>query len=332
MSLFDPCVIGGIESRNHFVRSATWRGSADDLGHPTEKTKKILCDLADGGVGVVITSFASVDNYEKALHNMLGIYDDSFIPEYKEIVDAVHALGAKIVMQIAHGSSQSQEDFKTADVLGPSPVRDLKSGVIPREMQYDDIAAVVKLFVAAAVRAKKAGFDGVQLHCAHGYLLSKFISPYYNRRLDEFGGTMKNQVRIIEAILMSIKALLGDDYPVWIKMNSVDELPKGRENGLTVKQFVEMGKILAKKGIDCFEVSGLGWDSHDQKTERAYYLEGARALAFEIDKSVILTGGLREYDMIDKIDKTQGVHYFGFSRPLIKDPSFIKKLQAEAGK
>ena len=328
--MFDPCVIGGIESRNHFVRSATWRGTGDDNGHPTEKTKQILCDLADGGVGVIITSFACVDDYEKSLHNMLGIYDDSFIPEYKEIVDAVHARGGKIVMQIAHGSAQSQEHPETAKILGPSPVKDLKSGIIPVEMQYDDIAAVVKLFVSAAVRAKKAGFDGVQIHAAHGYLLSKFISPFYNRRLDEFGGTMKNQVRIIEAILMSIKALLGDDYPVWIKMNSVDELPERCENGLTVAQFVKMGKILAQKGIDCIEVSGLGWNQHDQEKERAYYLEGARALAFEIDKDVILTGGLREYSMIKKIDQGQGVHFFGFSRPLIKDPAFVKKLEAEA--
>lgn len=160
MSLFDPCVIGGIESRNHFVRSATWRGTGDDNGHPTEKTKQILCDLADGGVGVIITSFACVDDYEKSLHNMLGIYDDSFIPEYKEIVDAVHARGGKIVMQIAHGSAQSQEHPETAKILGPSPVKDLKSGIIPVEMQYDDIAAVVKLFVSAAVRAKKRALTG----------------------------------------------------------------------------------------------------------------------------------------------------------------------------
>ena len=135
------------------------------------------------------------------------------IPDYQKVVDAVHALGSKIFMQIVHGSSHSQGYPDSARILGPSALVHPTSGLTPQEMTKDDIRAVVQLFADAAVRVKKAGFDGVQIHCAHGYLLSHFISPIFNRRTDEYGGSVENRLRIVLEVYHAIRKAVGPDYP-----------------------------------------------------------------------------------------------------------------------
>ena len=175
MNLFDPVRIGTLEAKNHFLRSATYEGAATEDGRPTDKILSLYQDLARGGVGTILTSYTYIADYEQPAKNQLGIYCDDMIPDYQKVVDAVHALGSKIFMQIVHGSSHSQGSPDSARILGPSALVHPTSGLTPQEMTKDDIRAVVQLFADAAVRVKKAGFDGVQIHCAHGYLLSHFI-------------------------------------------------------------------------------------------------------------------------------------------------------------
>lgn len=167
------------------------------------------------------------------------------------------------------------------------------------------------------MRVKKAGFDGVQIHCAHGYLLSHFISPIFNRRTDEYGGSVENRLRIVLEVYHAIRRAVGPDYPVWIKINSSDEMP----GGLTVEEFLPMGQALAEAGIDAIEISGLGWRSHTPD-ERAYYKDAAVRLAGLVDTPVILTGGLRSMQDILPIYQHSRVSLFGFGPPLYGGPKF----------
>ena len=321
MNLFDKVKIRNMEAANHFVRSATYEGKATEDGYPTKETRQIYERLAKGGVGVIITSYTYITDYEQPQKNQLGIYSDKMIAAYKELTDVIHQYDSKIVMQIVHGSSWGQGYPERARILGPSVVKHPTSGLISEQMTKEDIVQTIKYFADAAGRVKAAGFDGVQIHCAHSYLLSHFISPLFNMRTDEYGGSVENRIRIVREIYQAIRRIVGTDYPVWIKMNSTDEVP----GGLVVEDFLEMAKLLADDGIDCIEVSGDKWSTH-KTDERAYYKEGAMRLSKLVHTPVILTGGLRELSDLESIYKNSNVALFGFARPFIKNPEFLKTL------
>ena len=321
-SLFEKTNLGNLKVINHFVRSATYEGKANEDGSPTKNIFDLYEKLAQGKVGTIITSYSYVTDYEKPMSNQLGIYKDELIDQYKSITEMVHSYGSKIVMQIVHGSSSQQADFDTAKVLGPSAVPNLYTGFVPKEMTIEDIQNVIQLFVDAGKRVKEAGFDGVQIHCAHGYLLSQFISPIYNKRIDNYGGSVENRLRIVTEIYQGLRKELGGDYPIWIKMNSSDEV----ENGLTEEDFIEMSKILASFGINAIEISGEKWQSYKPK-ERAYYKDVAVNLSNQIKTPIILTGGLREMNDILPIYENSNVDFFGFARPFMSNPNFIQTLK-----
>ena len=223
-------------------------------------------------------------------------------------------------MQIVHGSSLSQGYKEIANILGPSSIEHPTSKITPKEMTIEDIQNVIQLFVDASKRVKKAGFDGVQIHCAHGYLLSQFISPLFNHRTDNYGGSIENRLRIVLEVYHAIRKELGD-FPIWIKMNSSDE----QEDGLTEDDFIEMAKLLDKAGIDAIEISGNKWNSH-KLNERAYYKDIAMKLSNIIATPLILTGGLRDMNDILPIYQNSHVQFFGFARPFMKDINFINSL------
>lgn len=321
MNLFDKTQIGNMQVKNHFLRSATYEGKATEDGRPTEAIESIYQELAQGDVGTIITSYSYITDYEQPEKHQLAIYHDRFIDDYRALVDMVHSYGSKIVMQIVHGSSMSQGYLEKATVLGPSAIPHPLSGITPKEMTKSEIRDVALAFAQAAVRVKAAGFDAVQLHCAHGYLLSQFISPLFNKREDEYGGSVENRVRIVKEVYQAVREKVGDDYPIWIKMNSSDEEP----NGLTVEEFLEMASQLAAAGIDAIEVSGNRWRQH-KADERLYYKTAAVQLSEKVDAAVILTGGIRTLAEMEQVYQTSKVNLFGFSRPLLKDPNFVRTL------
>ena len=322
MNLFDTAYIGNLKVRNHFLRSATYEGRADDDGSPNDEILRIYRELAEGGIGTIITSYTYIADYEKPADNQLGIYSDELTAKYKPLTEAVHSGGSRIIMQLVHGSSFRQADPDNARIMGPSAIEHPDSGLTPKEMTISDIKDMAELFAKAAARAKDAGFDGVQIHAAHGYQLSQWITPTFNRRTDEYGGSALNRFRIISDVYYAVREAVGADFPVWIKINSSDEVP----GGITVEDFLEMGREAARIGIDAIEVSGNRWRYHPE-TDRAYYREAAVRLAELIDKPVILTGGLRELSQLEEISSSSKVNLFGFARPLITDPGFINTLK-----
>ncbi len=273
---FEKSVIGGIEVKNRIFRSATYEGTAKE-GNISDRLLEMHRELAKGDVGLIITGyvgFSKTDNHSKGT---VIISDDVSIPGLKKLTNNVHQHGSKIVTQINYAGSQ-QFFAPAGPVYGPSDVVDPISGISPIPFTKKQIKELIAEFGDAAVRAKKGGFDGVQIHAAHGYLLSKFLSPVFNTRTDEYGGSYIKNTRIVLEILKEIKTKCGKDYPVWIKMNSSDFHPT--DEGLQEEGFLLIAKELEKNGIDAIEVSGGTFAGKHSpcrpKKHTAYHLEYAK--------------------------------------------------------
>jgi 2,4-dienoyl-CoA reductase-like NADH-dependent reductase (Old Yellow Enzyme family) len=259
----------------------------------------------------------------------LGVYDDKLIPGLREMTEAVHREGGKIVLQLAHAGYHARMALTGTAPLAPSCLKD--PGKSPRkEMNLEDIERVIDAFRKSAIRAKEAGFDGVQVHSAHGYLLSQFLSPFYNRRTDEYGGTIQNRARLLIRVVETIKEAVGPDYPVLVKMNCADFM----DGGLILEDAVQVGKMLDHAGVDGIELSGgvltggklspsrMGISTEQQE---AYFRNEACAFRQEISVPLMLVGGIRSYQVADALLNNNIADYFSMCRPFIREPGLVNR-------
>lgn len=337
ISLWDKTNIGKMEMKNRFIRGGLWEALADEKGHMTAELFKIYEELAKGGAGTIITGYARILEEEQPNPNMMGIYDNCFIEEYQEFTEMVHSYGANILMQIAYGGSQTKFNIENRTIWGPSVVAHKGTGTMPKEITKDEIKYLVNAYGDAALRIKKAGFDGVELHSAHGYFLSQFLSPYYNRRTDEYGGSIENRARLLFEIYENVRAKVGEDFPVWIKINSEDFM----DDGLTQEDSLYVTTKLAKMGMNAIEISGGTGGSYENKApsrmrlfkeeDQSYFREYAKKLSKEVDTPVILIGGNRNIKTMTELLQ-DGVDYFSFGRPLTAEPDLINKWYEDENK
>ncbi len=330
--LFETSRINGMTLSNRFIRSATWEGMATPEGAVTPRLIETMKTLAQGGVGLIISSHAFVRPDGQASPFQLGIYKDDLIPGLQEMTNAVHENSSKIVLQLAHAGNFAMKKLTGQPPLVASNFEGLASS--PRkEMNVEDILELIRAFGDAARRAQVAGFDGVQIHSAHGYLLSQFLSPALNRRKDEYGGTNQNRARIHLQIYEAIRKVVGQDYPIFIKLNCKDFI----ENGMSLEESIQVAKWLAEAGLDAIELSGgfitggklspsrSGIDSEEKE---AYFQEEARAMKKEIRIPLILVGSIRSFAVAVRLIEEGTADYISMSRPLIREPDLINRWKA----
>lgn len=331
-TLFESVSINGLVLKNRFVRSATWEGMADEKGACTPRLIEYMRQLALGQVGLVISGHCFVQPVGQASFQQLGVYDDALVPGLAEMVSAVHEAGGAMVLQLAHAGGHANVEFTEMEPVGPSPVEG-KSGAVGREMTPAEIRETVDAFGAAAERAKKAGFDGVQIHAAHGYLLSQFLSPFYNRRTDHYGGSLENRARIVLETCRRVREAVGPDYPMLIKINSEDFVDG---EGFTPAEMIQVSRWLKAAGIDAVEMSGGTQKSPAKlnpvrlgkiKTEadEGYYRDAARAFKQQVDIPLILVGGIRSFEVARSLIESGQADFIALSRPLIREPHLIKR-------
>ncbi len=248
--LFTPIETEHLKMKNRIVRSATAESMATKEGFVTDEMIELYKKLAEGGAGTIVTGYMFVSEDGRASFKMTGISDDSHIEGLSRLVEAVKSAARDVVFvaQLAHAGRQTF----LGNAIAPSAIKDPYTGVEPREMTKEDIERVIKAFVDAALRAEKAGFDAVQLHAAHGYLLSEFISPHTNRRKDEYG---RERAKILLDIFDRIRE--RSKIPVMIKMNACDFIP----GGLEIDEAVRIAKLLDDAGFEAIEVSGGMYES-----------------------------------------------------------------------
>lgn len=330
--MFEKTEINGMTLANRFVRSATWEGMAGDDGSVEQQLIALMAKLARGGVGLIISSHAYISREGQAGLKQLGIYDDSLLPGLGEMTAAVHENGGRIVAQLAHAGLHAAGKLTGQAALAPSAVEGF-SKTPCKAMTEDDIKRVVEAFAAAAVRARTAGFDGIQLHAAHGYLLSQFLSPVYNRRTDAFGGGIENRARVAMMVLKAVRKQVGDDFPVLVKLNCGDFMDKG----LTTPEAVTVAGMLVRGGIDAIEVSGGLFINPKMSPSRmgitteakeAYFQAEAGSIREEVDVPLILVGGNRSIAVASSILADGTADYISMSRPFIREPDLIKRWQS----
>jgi 2,4-dienoyl-CoA reductase-like NADH-dependent reductase (Old Yellow Enzyme family) len=328
--LFEETVINGMTLRNRIVRSATWEGMCEEDGRPTKKMIDHYRDLALGGVGLIITGFAFVQPDGKGLPGKMGIHSDDFERDYIELASTVHAAGTSIAVQLVHAGGQTDASKAGRQPVAPSSVRVAQFPELPAELAKEEIDQIVASFEAGARRAKAWGFDGVQLHGAHGYLINQFLSPLTNRRTDAYGGGVENRSRFLLEVYQAVRQAVGESFPVLIKLNAADNT----EGGLDTYDAVYAAKALAKAGIDAIEVSAGTPASGKRgparlnitKPEReAYNLASARQIKNDVSCPVMAVGGFRSYDVIEEALGENGVDYIAMSRPLIREPGLVDR-------
>jgi 2,4-dienoyl-CoA reductase-like NADH-dependent reductase (Old Yellow Enzyme family) len=329
--LFSPIGVGGVEVPNRFCRSATQDYMATDDGEVTDRQVDLYARLAEGEVGLIISGHSFVQPSGKASPRQLAVYDDRFIPGLARIAGAVHCFPSRVFLQIAHSGRQTKERLCGCVPVSPSPVHDPVSKVMPRELREPEIEDLIADFVQAARRAREAGFDGVQLHVAHGYLLSSFLSPHTNRRTDKWGGSLENRARVVIEILQGIRRLLGR-FPVIAKQNATDLLPEG---GLTVEESVKAAALFEAAGLDGVEVSGgmaeAGrgsiWPGIRKPEDEGYFVKAAARFKAAVKIPVFGLGGIRTLEVAEKFVSEGLVDIVSMSRPFIRDPHLVRNLR-----
>ena len=329
--LFEPTKIGKMDLRNRFVRSATGENCADKRGYVTDHQIDLYSRLAEGGVGLIIAGITYVHPTGRVSRSQNSIAGDEFVDGFKRVTAAVHSRGAKIAVQLFHAGREARfPDSEDRFPIGPSFFEnDPYCEAQYRTMGVNEIWEIVSAFGNGARRAREAGFDAVQIHAAHGYLLSQFLSPFTNRRRDEWGGTLENRLRIHHAIYEDIRRKVGNDYSVLIKIGVQDAYP----GGLEFSEGKRVAKSLAEWGFDALEVSlglrGLSYEETEFRTKidrldrEAYYRNWCREIKKEVNIPTLMVGGLRTFELLEEIVQKKECDFISLSRPLIREPNLI---------
>ena len=304
--LTDRTMLGSIAMKNRFVRAAV--GDFTNGGHLTESNFELYRKLAEGGAALLISGGSIVDAQEQS-DLTFSMADEALIPEYRRLTQMVHNSDCKIAAQLVYLSGF----VPVSRPLTPSAGKTY-NGIETFEMTGDDIRQMLRHFADGARRAKEMGFDGVELHAAHGFLHHQFFSPLWNHRTDRYGGTVENRSRFLIETYETVREAVGSDFSIMMKL-SLDDVP--------VEDWLFLARQLDDRGIDALETSG-NWIAYAPK-ERTYFHEAAATLARELRCAVIQTGGNREFATLEEQLNTSDVACFAFARPFVSEPDFVNR-------
>jgi 2,4-dienoyl-CoA reductase-like NADH-dependent reductase (Old Yellow Enzyme family) len=363
--VFEETTLAGLRLKNRIIRSATFEGMGDESGRPSDNLSQLYLRLAEGGVGAIITGGIIVQRNGRPLPRSLMIDSDGFLDAFREIISPVKALGTPIIAQLEHGGGLADRATTGTEAVGPSKKKYPSWSTECREMTVSEIHKIIEAFVKAIERAKQVGFDGVQLHAAHGYLLSEFLSPRVNKRKDKWGGSTENRFRIIREIVQGARQVVGD-YPIMAKFSAYD----GDKGGVSAEEGIRIAELMETAGIDAIETScGSGDDGFNSirvpkvpveaalhfvpilrnisPLRRVFYktvlplslkkwsplhdynLQTAHEIKKRVKIPVIAVGGIRNINQIRNVLAEGKADYVSMSRPFIREPDIVKKFFAE---
>ena len=332
-NLFETTTIKNLQLDNRFVRSGTWLGMAAPDGFCTPQEIDVMAKLAQGGVGLIMAGYAYVQKQGQSAPWMMGCDDDCLLTGLAEMAHTVHRSGGTVALQIAHGGLMARPEVTGQTVLGPSAMP-TEQGIVGREMTRDEIQDTVEAFASAAIRATKAGFDGIQIHAAHGYLLSQFLSPFYNRRTDAYGGSLENRARLLMEVVSRVQDAVGDAVPVFVKLNADDLLP----GGFSTEDMLGVCAMLEDASIDAIELSGgtimallmnKPEGSCSQIGEsRLYWLEAAKRYKSSVNVPLMLVGGIRSLEVAEELVADGVADYVSLCRPFLRQPDLVNRWKA----
>jgi 2,4-dienoyl-CoA reductase-like NADH-dependent reductase (Old Yellow Enzyme family) len=257
--LLEPLQIGSLSVPGRLYKSATSETRASEDGFITDELLDFYEPMVRAGTPLIVTGNLYVSCQGKSAHRQAGIDQDDKKPGLREWVAQAHSGKSLLIAQLNHGGRQIIRSATAEPTVSASAVREPLFGTKPRPLRIDEMPGIVTEFAAAAQRARDVGFDGVQIHAAHGYLLNQFLTPHTNRRTDDYGGSLQNRMRLLREVYREIRHRVGDDYPVLLKINGTDMMPLRR--GTTTAEYVEVARVLRDDGIDAVEVSRGHYES-----------------------------------------------------------------------
>lgn len=330
MKLFKrPIKINNVEINNRIVMPPI-ATSKSERGYVTQNLVDYYDEKSKGGyIGLIITEHGYVSKEGMADSGQVSISRDSDIEGLKLITDIIHKNGTKVIAQISHAGSSTKPDITGHDTISASAVANNsmtgKTGITPKQMDKDDIKRIIRCFSDAAKRAKEAGFDGVEIHSAHGYLLNQFYSPLLNKRQDEYGGELEGRIRIHLEIIKEIRETVGKDYLLALRLGACDFM----EEGSTIEDGVNSCKAFEKAGVDLLDISGgfLGYMRPEHKYP-GYFGEVTEAIKKEVSIPVILTGGIKSAEDVENLLEDKKADLIGVGRAILKDSNWARKVMS----
>ena len=328
--LFTTTQISNLNLRNRLVRSATAEKMSDEKGYPRPALYNFYKELAAGGVGLIITGHMYIHSSGKCHLEMNGVYSDEQIPSLAKLAETIHQEGAKAVVQINHGGMQCSRE-SVQGTLAPSDLNMERLTQPARAMNTEEVWEMIRAYGQAARRVKKAGFDGVQLHGAHGYLVNQFLSPFSNQRQDRWGGSPDKRRQFLRDVVKEVRSQIGPDFPLLIKLGLAD----GVEGGMSLEEGLETVSELESLGINALEISGGIGGGEISNTRagvkvgknEAYFLDWAVRARQVTSLPILLVGGFRSREKMEEVLEAGSADFISMCRPLICEPDLPHRLE-----
>jgi 2,4-dienoyl-CoA reductase-like NADH-dependent reductase (Old Yellow Enzyme family)/thioredoxin reductase len=327
--LLSPITIKKMNLSNRVVMPPMGTNLGNPDGTVSEANIAYLRRRARGGPGLLITEISAVHPTGMVIHSELGSYDDRFIPGLKKLADLVHEVGSKAVLQLHHGGRECFLLLKEGKAIAPSPIRSLVYGMTPREMTRDEIQEIILAFGSAAFRAKEAGFDAVEVHGAHGYLLTQFLSALSNQRPDEYGGSLPNRSRFIVEVLHEVRRRVGEEFPISLRL-SVEEFIKGGYTPADLQpilpEFVKAGADIIHASLGTHGSPG-GVTSASPEYQPGFNVDRAKKVKAAVNVPVIAVGRFSDPRPADEVIARGDADLVAFGRQFLADPDFLTKAK-----
>lgn len=321
--LLDGYSCGKLELKSRLVFPPIGTHSACDDGSVSQKTLEHYTKICSGShIGLAVVEHCYVDISGKAYPNQLSIADDSALPGLSELAACMKSDGTKAFLQLNHCGSLSSSAVTGTQPISASDLAAPKSTETPRSMTVDEIHCITRAFSSAAQRAKSAGFDGVEIHAAHSYLLNQFFSPLTNRRSDEYGGSAENRLRFLSEVLTGVRAAVGDGYPISVRLGACDFM----SGGISFEDGVFAAERLEALGADLLSISGglCQFMVPELLGKRAYFEDLSHRIKQAVSIPVVLTGGISDRKVADELLCSGAADLIGVGRSIFKDPSWAK--------
>lgn len=321
-----PLAAGIMTFKNRLIYPPITIAKASPEGLVTEDSLDYYQDKMRGGsFSLAIVEHCYILQEGKASNGQVSIAEDGTVSGLAKLARIIKGAGTRAVVQINHAGSCTSSEVTGTELKGASPVQNPRQGGIPREMTKEELARVVSAFAAAARRGKEAGYDGVEIHSAHSYLLNQFYSPLTNRRTDEYGGSLENRLRLHLEVIRAVRREVGRDYPVFLRLGACDHLAGGN----TVKEAVAAAKLLEQAGVNILDVSGGMCGYVNPKQESAGYFGGeSKAIREAVSIPVITTGGITQPEEAEELLKNGAGDLIGVGRTVMKDSGWAGRAIA----
>ena len=320
--LLKPLQSGALTLENRLVMPPMATAKADPDGKITKDILDYYDEKTRGGhISLVVIEHSYVSSEGKAHRNQLSAAADELVPALGKLADTIHRNGSKTVMQINHSGSNTSEETIGTMPVGPSAVPNPRSNIIPRELTRNEIAGIIEAFGNAARRVKEAGFDGVEIHSAHGYLLNQFFSPLTNTRTDEYGGSVLKRIKLHLDIIEAVRSATGKEFPILLRLGASDFT----EGGITIEDSLTAAREFEKAGVSILDVSG-GFSGYvvPGLTGQGYFAPLTEAIKKVVSIPVILTGGITEAQAAEELLADGKADLIGVGRAIFKDSSWAK--------